>query len=159
MQLSIARWTIEHDPEATRACYAQVSEESQCARCQTDQNYLALRETDMPRVFWELLDALGIAFSKPAELQYPEPSAAQTLHYGLWYHVVGSIVSGSDCWKPSSANGWTSYDGEEIAPGVSMGFSSNLALVDDAFANEPIVQLDFQLETPWVLDKLRHPFR
>jgi hypothetical protein len=158
MQLTVARWTIEYDPDATRACYARMSEELSCAVCASDENYLALREGHMPQAFWSLLDSLAITFAKPAEIGYPETWTEKSVQCGVWYHLVGRIVSGADCWKPCGAD-WTSYDGEEIAPGVSMGFGSKAHLVNDAFANKPIIQLDLRLEVPWVLDMLLHPSR
>jgi hypothetical protein len=76
---------------------------------------------------------------------------------GVWYHFVGQIVSGVDVWKPFGESGW-SWDGEDIAPGVSFGFSSRRDLVNDAFAGQSIIQIAFQLEIPWVLDPYLHPY-
>lgn len=157
MQTTIARWTIDYDAVATRACYARIKEELQCAPCPPCENYLALSEEELPRACWDLLESLGITFRKPAEIELPLPGDGQSLQYGVWYHFVGRIVSGADGWKPTGETGYM-YDGEEIARGVSLGFSSNLSLVNDAFAGKPIVQLDFRLEAPWVLDVLSHPF-
>jgi hypothetical protein len=157
MQLTVARWTIEHDPDATRACYAQISEALPCAPCPECENYQALCDGDLPQAFWKLLDALGIAFRKPAEITLPQPGAGTAVQYHLWYHFVGRIVSGADGWRPIDENGHM-YDGEEITPGVSLGFSSQLSLVNDAFDGKPTVQLDFQLEAPWVSDIFSHPF-
>lgn len=156
MYTTIARWTIEHDPDATRQCYARIPDEYAC-NCQSCENYLALRKGDLPRELWNLLGSLAIPFRKPAEVRLPQTGTGESVRYGVWYHFVGRIVAGADCWKPTSETGYM-YDGEDIAPGVSFGFSSNLALVNEAFCGRPTVQLDFQLEVPWVLDTLSHPF-
>jgi hypothetical protein len=157
MQLSITRWTIAHDSEATRACYAQIPEEWQCAPCQSCENHLAMRQNHLPPAFWKLLDTLAITFVKPAEIDFAQPGAGANVQNGVWYHFVGRIVSGADVWKPRDENG-ASWDGEEIAPGVSFGFSSRRDLLSDAFAGQSIVQLAFQLEIPWVLDPDLHPY-
>lgn len=157
MRLRIGRWTIEHDPDATRACYARIPEGPACAPCPSCENYIALREGDLPAEFWKLLDTLGIAFAKPAELCLAEPAAGQWVNYSLWYHFVGRIISGADCWKPTSET-FSMYDGEKIAPNLSLGFSSRRELVNDAFAADSIVQLEVVVNAPWVLNIFSHPY-
>ena len=157
IRTTIARWTVEHDPDATRACYAQISEELQCAPCLPCENYLTLRKRDLPDAFWILLTTLGVSFTKPAEICLPCPGAEQLVQYSVWYHFIGQIVSGDDCWTPLSESGWT-FAGEDVFPNVNVGCSSRLAIVNDAFAGNSLVQLEFLVEVPWLLDIFSHPF-
>jgi hypothetical protein len=158
MQTTVGRWTIEHDPDATRACYARISEVLQCAPCQSCENYLAMGNSNLPTAFWELLEALGITFAKPAEICLACPSTGSNVLNGVWYHSVGRIVAGADVWKPHDDGNSGSWDGEDLAPGVSFGFSSKQDLMDDAFAGQSTIQVEFQVQIPWVLDPYLHPY-
>ena len=68
---------------------------------------------------------------------------------GGWFHFVGSIVTGEDAihWE----NNIGKYRLEKLASGLEFGFTTRLALVREAFARLPLVQLEFQTRVPWVL--------
>jgi hypothetical protein len=148
MQRMVARWLIEHDPEATRRCYAQLPVGTGCG-CNQCGNFDAAAGRTFPSEFLALADALGLDPTKPAELchWYREPSGLYLT--GGWFHFVGSILASEDVIQESGGTGTFRF--EELVPGLEFGFTSRLALVRPVFAGMPVVQLEFQTRVPWVL--------
>jgi hypothetical protein len=70
--------------------------------------------------------------------------------YSGRFHFVGSIVSGGEAWKEVAEN-LRQPDLEEADENFSLGFTSRLGLVREAFAGLPLVQLEFTAKAPWVL--------
>ena len=148
MQRTVARWLIDHDPDATRRCYAQLPVGTGCT-CNQCRNFDAAAGRTFPPAFEALLDALGVDPAKPAELCHwcREPSGLYLT--GGWFHLVGSIVAGEDVVHEVSGTGTFRF--EELVPGLEFGFSARLALVREVFVELPLVQLEFQTRVPWVL--------
>ena len=60
-----------------------------CVHC---RNFIAVRDSEYPRPFTELLARLGISTDKEAEIYEIGPGDnANTRLYGGWYHFVGQI--------------------------------------------------------------------
>ncbi len=90
---------------------------------------------------------MGIDHRKEAEV-YHNGLLDNGLHYyGGWFHFVGSIESGADVMEPAGT-----FRPEPGNDGFEMGFSRSLALVPEAFGNQPLVQLEFWAKVPWVVD-------
>jgi hypothetical protein len=150
MQRTVARWLINHDPDATRRCFAQLVVGTGCT-CIYCRNFDAAAGRTFPVEFVVLLDALGIDPAKPAELCHWCREASGLYFTGGWFHLVGSIVAGEDVVR--EVNGTGTFQFEELVPRLEFGFSARLALVPQAFAGHPLVQLEFQTRVPWVLDE------
>ena len=148
MQRSVARWLIEHDPDATRRCFAQIPVGTDCD-CNQCRNFDAANGRNFPSEFLTLTDTLGLDPAKPTELCHycREPSGLYLT--GGWFHFVGSIIAGEDVVHWS--NGTGTFRFEELVPGLEFGFTARLALVREVFAGLPLVQLEFQTRVPWVL--------
>jgi hypothetical protein len=148
MQRTVTRWLIDHDPDATRHCFAQLPVGTGCT-CNQCRNFDAAARRTFPSEFVALLDALGIDPTKPAELCHwcREPSGLYLT--GGWFHFVGSILAGEDAmhWENNSGT----FRFEELVSGLEFGFTARLALVREVFAGLPLVQLEFQTRVPWVL--------
>jgi hypothetical protein len=150
MQLQITRWHIDHDTPATQSCYGKMSAGVKCD-CHQCRNFNAAVDRCFPQDFENLLDQLGIDRSKPIELchWYREPSGLYVT--GGWYHLVGTIVSGDDTisWENNTGH----YHYEKLESGIEFGFTRELALVNDAFAEMSVIQLEFQTLVPWLLNE------
>jgi hypothetical protein len=148
MQRTIARWLIEHDPDATRRCYAQLPNGIDC-KCQHCRNFESSVGSAFPAEFQPLADVLGVDVAKPAELCHycREPSGLYLT--GGWFHFIGSILKGEDVVERSK--GWGTFRFEQLVPGFDFGLSAQLALVRAPFEGNPLVQLEFQTRVPWVL--------
>ena len=110
---------------------------------------MAALEHAFPPAFRILADTLGIDLSKPAELCHwcREPSGL--LRTGGWFHFVGSIVSGSDAIQQVGTTGI--FRLEQLGQTFELGFTSQLALVPDAFRSHSLTQLEFETFVPWVI--------
>lgn len=148
VQRTVARWLIDHDPDVTRRCYAPLAVGTGC-KCNQCRNFDAAVGRTFPPAFVALANDLGIDTTKPAELCHwcSEPSG---LHLtGGWFHLVGTIVTGDDVIQWDGNSGTFRF--EQLVPGLEFGLSVRLALVREAFARLPLVQLEFQTRVPWVL--------
>ena len=96
----------------------------------------------------ELLVMLGIDPAKPAELCHYGTSGNPMPTQG-WFHFVGHLDEGADAWRQLGESSYT-LDAEPFPEIESIGFSSRLALVPEAFADQPLVQLEFEATIPWV---------
>ncbi len=148
MQLRIARWLIEYDPEATRRCFAQipVGTGCECAQC---RNFDLAVNRAFPEQFVALAEDLGVDIAKPAELCHYCREASGLYLTGGWFHFAGSILDGEDVLQWSGSGG--TYRFEELVPGLEFGFGARLALVPQVFQSAAVIQLEFQTRVPWVL--------
>lgn len=148
MQRTVARWLIDHDPDVTRHCFAQLPVGTNCD-CNQCRNFNAAAGRTFAAEFVALLDGLGIDPTKPAELCHwcREPSGLYLT--GGWFHFVGSILSGEDAMHWENNTGTFRF--EELVPGLEFGFTARLTLVREVFGGLPLVQLEFQTRVPWVL--------
>jgi hypothetical protein len=153
VEANIARWQIDYDADATRACYAQVAQGSQVTcSCGDCRNFAAALEQAFPQQAREMLNRLGIDHSKPAEV-YTTGRVDSGLHqYGGWFHFVGCIESGTDAWRQVDKDG-KSFTGElePFADHFEFGITSRVALLPEPFHGQSVVQLEFQTQIPWVL--------
>ena len=157
MKTNVARWQIEYDPDATRACYAQVAQGSQVTcSCDDCRNFAAALGQAFPLAARGVFDRLAIDQNKPAEV-YTTGRVESGLHqYGGWFHFVGRIDSGADAWRQVDKEG-KSFTGElePFADPFDIGFTSRVALLPEPFQGKPVVKLEFQTQIPWVLAEPR----
>jgi hypothetical protein len=148
MQRTVARWLIDHDPDETRRCYAQLPVGTDCT-CNQCRNFDAAVGRTFPTEFISLLDALGADPAKPAELCHWCRELSGLYLTGGWFHFVGAIVAGEDVMQWVDGTG--TFHFEELVSGLEFGFSARLVLVPEVFVGRPLVQLEFQTRVPWVL--------
>jgi hypothetical protein len=145
MQRTVGRWQIDHDPELTRRCFAQVPVGSGCD-CAYCRNFNVGASQFLPADFQLLAAALGVDVAKPAELLHYCRNESGLYLTGGWFHLVGSIVSGADMVQDSKECSF-----ERLVPGFEIGFTAKVALVPEAFRSYPLIQLEFQTGVPWIL--------
>lgn len=63
------------------------------------------------------------------------------------YHLVGKLLKG----ELSTLSTWNDTNTSEIKHFI-FGFSNELQFVPEGFSN-PVLQLDFEADIPWVLDE------
>ena len=153
MSVYFGRWELRCDPQSTRDAYARVlvgsPEECGCEHC---LNFAAARDQAYPSQALALFEQLGVPFNREVEIYHMAKLDSGRHLYGGWFHFVGSIISGSDAARQVSENLWQP-DLEATTEHFSLGFSSRLELVRDAFAGRGLVQLEFTAKVPWVLAK------
>jgi len=150
MIFRIGRWELDIDPVLTADCFARYPKDALC-NCEGCRNFRALGENAFPIPFRALAAELGIDLSKPSELGHYDtgPGSLHDMHG--WFHLVGSIRSGHDAKRRVAENSWCADD-EPLLGLPELGFTNRIALLPEAFKGQPIVQLDFRMEVPWVLD-------
>ena len=135
MKANIARWQIEYDANATRACYAQVAQGSQVTcSCGDCRNFAAALKQAFPSAARLVLDQIGIDYSKAAEVYTTARAESGLRQYGGWFHFVGGIESGADAWRQVDKEG-NSFAGEleHVADHFEIGFTSRVSLLPDPF--------------------------
>lgn len=151
--VTIGRWKLRPDIARTRSAHAQLTQsgaaECGCAGC---KNFDAMRPQLLDGPLGSVLAQLGI--SPPWEVEVYEMGRADAglFHYGGWFHFVGTIESGTSAWRAVAGQpGLRMADFEPLAPGLSIGFHTDVALVRPSFQGMPLVQVEISAELPWVL--------
>ena len=143
----IGRWSIRFDQEVTSERYRQTS--SLVCDCTDCVNFRTAGELAFSAQFLLLLRQLGIDPLKPAELCHYGTSGESMPTQG-WFHFVGHLDGGRDAWHQTGES--THVLDPEPFPGMkSIGFTSQLAQVPDAFSGHPMVQLEFETVVPWLI--------
>lgn len=146
--LKLDGWTIQYDRRATEQAYALAKQGAHMCSCAYCRNYVAVRDAAYGATVSALLVQLGIDPHKESEVsEAGEGESGRHLYIGF-YHFTGRIgrdpgdrmthVPGSD----SLGLTWQIF------------FTSGRSLVPESFGNSPVVQLEFQVELPWVLNDL-----
>jgi hypothetical protein len=113
------------------------SEECGCTYC---RNFVAASK-HLPEKFVDLLNKFGIEATKPTNVSEVCTNSDGTHLYMGFYHAIASIIS-----KPMLVEGQLELDG------IQLSFSKRRDLVPDELP-EPILQLDFGCNLPWVVDE------
>lgn len=151
-RLKLGQWLIEFDRAATMDFYSKhhlITEDCSCSSC---RNYVKACE-DFPVEVLKFFDSLGIIPAKEAEVYQCCQNEDGTYQYGGFYHVVGRLIEGSDCWIPVDDSGGEMMDSshEFKIDGFFFGFTYRKALVPKGFP-EPVLQMEFQAKIPWIIE-------
>lgn len=153
IEIRYKSWLVRCDPEATRTAYAWIErgapENCGCDHC---LNFIAAREQSYPPEVRDLLTRLGIDHRREAEVYYLARLPNGLHQYGGWFHFVGSY-EGPDAWEADASGGrrlrLVPVDGR-----FALGFSRDVLLAPESLKDQPLVQLEFLVEVPWILDRL-----
>lgn len=149
-QIKIMNWILEVDVERTREFYQgyhQITHGCDCLFC---KNFVAAVE-QLPHEVLEFFHSLGIDPTKEGEVSEFCENADGTHLYSCFYHIVGQLISGPDCWtKTDEEISHLTGNFLEIS-GFTFGFTYCISLLPDDFPR-PAVQLEVQGNVPWVLE-------
>jgi len=150
--IRFGRWVITSDSDATRNAYAQLTagNPEECA-CEPCVNFAEQRNKIYPDAALALFESLGIQSNREAEIYHLGRLESGRHLHGGWFHLVGSIISGSDAFNQVSENDWRP-DLEIESENFSLGFTSRLGLVRKPFKGLQLVQLEFTAQIPWILE-------
>jgi hypothetical protein len=145
------RWVLQFDQDATCRVYASISdaEYTSVKTCVICRNFAAARDLAYPSEVRELFERLGVDYRKVAEMYELTWGRTEFYEYGGFFHFVGHIESGAEVTGLDAG-----YIKEPIGDRFMIGFSQRVAVVDPAFGDLPLVQLEFRTTLPWVLDEL-----
>ena len=154
-RLSIARWIVDVDPVATADAYATLdlgsAERCGCADCHL---FLAARESCFPRSVTQFLQNAGIPRDIDIEIStFGEVRDGIQLYSGF-YHLVGTLVDGGDAIIPHPDGNGGSYNLASVTDAFSIGVTTRLSLLADAFPRDSTLQLEFTVELPLHIEDL-----
>lgn len=73
--------------------------------------------------------------------------------YGGFFHIVGQLISGPDCWvKASEEVSHLATNNLIEISGFRFGFTYGVSILPDGFP-EPTLQLEFEGNIPWMLEE------
>lgn len=144
----LGQWEISYDKKATSEFYADYHRMIDACGCAYCKNYVKA-VPELPRGLLDILHEFGIDPMKEAEVYQCMENEDGTHLYGGFYHLVGEIITGNDCWVEVGKE--TKSDGGFISFGdYSVGFTADVALVPDSFPR-PVIQMEFEVNIPWKL--------
>jgi hypothetical protein len=154
--LRYREWEFELDRELTQQAYAHVtSSGAEACPCNDCKNYVAYRDHVFPPEFLALLGDLGIDYRKEVEVFSYELLPTGLHHVAGWFHFKGRVVAGPNYRDPLPNGGHTIHL-TGITTDFSVGFAegSDLAHFPDKTG---LVQVEFEANIPWVIDKALEP--
>ena len=146
-------YVIEVDVEKTREVYKGLKPVSERCKCDYCANYQRVVDS-IPAQARELFESLGVDLGRITESVSYNRNRDGTVHYGGFCHVCGKVVKGKSPAHKDGAN-WIvlrEEDAYEVAEGVPVWFSQECVMVEKEFG-APVMQIDFSVDLPWVLDK------
>jgi len=141
-EIKLLEWTLEIDKNATREIYKSLAIPTKNCDCSYCRNFAAAGGSLEPDLV-QILDALSIDPSKPAEVYEINKCDDGTYFYGGWYHAVGKIISGRDGFKNNSF---------QMTGKFQVMFRSEVNLVPENFPR-PVLQVDFYTYLPWLIEE------
>ncbi len=145
------RWLVSADADATRKAHAQMpSQSAETCGCTPCLNFAAMREQIYPPEIRRLFEELGVDYRHEVEVLHYGRLRSGQHSYGAWFHFVGHIEQGKDAAVPKGKTSWT-FDLERITERFSLGFTANAHLIPEALVGKPVVQINIDVDTPWVI--------
>lgn len=152
IETEFGRWTLRMDVDSTRVAYSSIDSGSpESCGCHPCLNFAANRDANFPSVIHDFLTTAGIPIDREAEVYHVCRLDSGLHSYGGWFHFVGEILSGSDAYVAIDERSGT-YGLHDFGSNALAGVSTNAALVNPAFDGHKILQLEFAVEIPWVID-------
>jgi len=144
MEIHFNDWIIEVDVDRTSKFYNGINDEihCDCLDCQNYRMYLSKNDA-----VWSFFQNLGVnPFNDGDYTSYGILENERLLYQGV-YHIVGQILSGPTI----ITDKWSNVKLIKVED-FNIGFSYELRCVHADFP-EPIVQLEFEANLPWLLEK------
>ncbi len=136
-------WILEIDVEKTNKFYKTDIEVCDCLYCCNYAEAVKSADASVTSFFAEL----GIIPEKPAEVSEFAMENAELHHYIGFYHIVGKVLKGNTC----TMSDWQDHHTCQLGP-FEFCLAQEAEQVQANFP-EPILQLNFEVFLPWVLEE------
>ncbi|MFQ6581614.1 hypothetical protein [Priestia megaterium] len=133
-------WILEIDVEETKTQYLKKGDLCDCLYCLNFYEAMKSRS----EIEFQFFNRLGINPSQCNHLSHFDPQENGLHFYIGCYHMVGKESN------KTPLNIMNSDGAIEISNNLHIGFSNDLEFVPGGFTR-PVLQLDFEIEVPWVL--------
>lgn len=147
-RLKIGSWVIEVDVNKTKAFYDKQPLITQDWDSVFEENYVLASET-FPQEVKDIFNSLGIDPCKQGEVSEYKKNKDGSHIYGGFYFIVGKIISGPDFWIYTEEGSMPNF---ETINGIQIAFTDKLAMSPDEDLPNPVIQLEFKLNVPWLLN-------
>ncbi len=153
MRFTFGDYVIDVDVERTREIYQTLQPVSRRCTCDWCENYQKAIAHAPARVKG-MFESLGIDLESITESAACHQNRDGSWHYDCTCHVRGKLVKGKELTDVVGGQLVTlrSEDAYEVAKGVMVWFSDECNRVEKEF-DSPVLQIDFGIDLPWVLDK------
>ena len=138
---NLGNWTIDIDVEATRKFYQRFYAISDGCGCSYCINYVKACES-YSKDIKDFFSDLGIIPTKEAEVYSCGEIENGRILYSGFYHIVGRIINGEDCWNPVDSNTKV-HNLFQLSDDFNFGFTYDTNLVPDGFP-KPVIQMEFE---------------
>ena len=138
--IKINDWILEIDVEETKKQYLKKWDLCDCLYCLNFYEAMKSRS----EIELQFFNRLGINPSQCNHLSHFDPQENGLHFYIGCYHIVGKVS------HKTPLEIINSDDAIEISNNLHIGFSNDLEFVPGGFTR-PVLQLDFEIEVPWVL--------
>ncbi|WDW10764.1 hypothetical protein [Priestia aryabhattai] len=140
--IKINNLILEIDVEETKKQYLKDWNLCDCLYCLNFYEAMKSRS----EIELQFFNQLGINLSQCNHLSHFDPQENGLHFYISCYHIVGNVSN------KTPLEIINSDDAIKISNNLRMGFSNNLEFVPSGFTRS-VLQLDFEIEVPWVLAK------
>ena len=155
MVFEFGRYKVDIDVGKTRAFYETLETVSQLCSCDGCLNFERSVGV-LPRSVRGFFDELGIDMRKVCECYVIYTKADGTLSYGGLCHVCGTLLEGESAWRKTGETTaeWNEAAVFPVSDGLRVSFQEeDIRMLEDGFP-QPVLQIDFTLDVPWVLSKV-----
>ncbi len=145
-QITIAKWDLQIDVQATALAYRLPLETCSCGYC---RNFRAAYAA-LPNELFRLLGTLGGDSANPVYISEICQNPDGTYLYSVFYDVVRRVISGSDFHLDLQSSSKCPI-AMELFPEVKVVVTGK-PYVPGHFP-DPAVEIEFIVELPWVIDE------
>lgn len=142
--ITIQTYSFLYDKKATEQAYHNFNtfcvEQCSCSFC---ENFNASRNEIYTADFLKLLHKIGINPRQEAEVYHIKVCENNMHLYGGWFHFVGRLNNNN--------NGIARLEKIQFGKDLQVFITDQTMLVDLAFQNKPVLQLEFIVVTPWMI--------
>lgn len=153
MIFTFGKYTVDIDVEKTREIYRTLPTTGQACGCDGCENFERAVDV-LPAEVRSFFEALGVDPKRVTECYVNCRMADDTLYYGGFCHLCGTLVHGESAFVKDSPTS-SYYDPDRayhICKDFCVSFQEECHLLEKVF-EAPVLQLDFEAMIPWVLDK------
>ena len=153
MIFTFGNYTVDIDVEKTKQTYKKLPLLSQGCNCDGCLNFEKAADV-LPETVRAFFHNLGIDLKRIVECYVNCKTMDGNLFYGGFCHVCGTLIEGKSAWVNISDT-HTYYDPNiayRLNDNFSISFQEECLMIEEQF-EAPILQIEFEANIPWVLDK------
>ena len=156
-RVKILDWTLDADPEATRAAHdPMASGSAETCPCDTCPNFVRVRDQAFPPAALELFAQLGIRPDRESEVTGTILEDGLVQYWG-WFHFAGTLISGDESRRVASEGRGEGLVGryevsqvthQTLCEGFDIGIVRSRDGAPEGLDGFPVLALEFWTKLP-----------